>query len=545
MKYAPQFFIFFLIFTSYLLGQEAGPAMEGIVSFVTTNNVYVKFADTESILIGDSLELLSSNTSCLIVKSKSSTSCVCIVVEGCTINKGDTVLFTPKISSDSEEGGQTEEVISTENDKDMFRLTSAPLEEEIETKSAYNENIRGSVAASSYSNLFSDRADLHRIMTQLSVDANHINNSRFSANAYINYRQIIDEPESSSLSQNNFLRIYNLGGRFDATPNLSFTLGRNINPKMSSVGAIDGLQVEHYFGDSYVGIVGGFRPDIFDYGFNADLQQYGGYVGTTTSSESLRSETTLGFIEQRANGDIDRRYTYLQHTGTLFKNLNLFASAELDIFSKVNFTTKNNPRLTNLFISARYRFNRKVNLMVSYDSRKRILFYETFQTEIERLLDEDIARQGIRARLSFRPIKYVNAGLSYGKRFQSDEQNQSDNMHAYVTFSRLPQLGGRLNLSYNRNSSGYLKSNIGSIRHSRSLLRNNRLNADFYYRYVYYQYTNLSDPLQQNYFGTGISYNLTRNLLLSISGELTTFNEENNYRINTRIVQRFYRKAKK
>jgi hypothetical protein len=183
--------------------------------------------------------------------------------------------------------------------------------------------------------------------------------------------------------------------------------------------------------------------------------------------------------------------------------------------------------------------------MVSYDSRKRILYYETFQTEIERLLDEDIARQGIRARLSFRPIKYVNAGISYGKRFQNNEQNQSDNMQAYVTFSRLPQVGGRLNLSYNRNSSSYLESNIGSIRHSRSLLRNNRLNADFYYRYVYYQYTNLADPLQQNYFGTGITYNLTRNLLLSISGELTTFNDENNYRINTRIVQRFYRKAKK
>lgn len=543
MKYAPQFFIFFLIFTSYLLGQEAGPAMEGIVSFVTTNNVYVKFADTESILIGDSLELLSSNTSCLIVKSKSSTSCVCIVVEGCTINKGDTVLFTPKLASEPDVS--EEEVITSEKDKDMFRLASAPLEEEIEEELIYKENIRGSVAASSYSTLFSDRSDLHRIMTQMSVNANHINNSRFSANAYINYRQIIDEPESSSLTQNNFVRIYNLGGRFDATPTLSFTLGRNINPKMSSVGAIDGLQVEKYFGKSYLGIVGGFRPDIFNYGFNADLQQYGGYFGTTTNSQTFRSETTIGFIEQRGNGDIDRRYTYLQHTGTLFKDLNLFVSAELDIFSKVNFTTKNDLRLTNLYFSARYRFNRKVNLMVSYDSRKRILYYETFQTDIERLLDEDIARQGVRARLSFRPVKYVNAGLSYGKRFQSDEQNQSENMNGYVTFSRLPQVGGRLNLSYNRNTSSYLESNIASVRHSRSLTRNNRLNADFYYRYVHYKYTNLSDPLQQNYFGTSLSYNLTRNLLLSISGELTTFNEENNYRIYTRIVQRFYRKAKK
>jgi len=544
MKYRYYLYLLLLLFSSTLLGQEAAPAIEGIVSFVTSNNIYVKFANTEMIAIGDSLELLSTQTSCLVVTSKSTTSCVCVVVEGCVIEKGDKVTFKPLAKIDASEKTTTEEVLEAQNDKDMFRMSAAPPETE-EEPSEFKENIRGNIAASSYSTLFSDRDDLHRIMTQLSIDANHIDNSRFSANAYMNYRQILDDGESSSLNQTNFLRIYNLGVRFDANPTMSFTVGRNINPKISSLGAIDGLQVEKYFGNSYVGVIGGFRPDIFNYGFNADLQQYGGYFGTTTNSPSFFSETTIGLIEQRGNGDIDRRYTYLQHSSTVLKDLNLFASAELDIFSKVNYTTINNLRLTNFYLSARYRFNRKLNLMLSFDSRKRILYYETFQTDIERLLDEDLARQGLRVRVNFRPMKYVSTGVSYGKRFQNDQQNQSDNLNGYVTFSRLPQIGGRLNISYNRNTSSYLTSNIGSIRHSRALLRNKRLNADFYYRFVHYNYTNLIDPLQQHYAGTNLSYNISRNLLFSISGELTTFNEENNYRIYTRIVQRFNRKAKK
>lgn len=65
------------------------------------------------------------------------------------------------------------------------------------------------------------------------------------------------------------------------------------------------------------------------------------------------------------------------------------------------------------------------------------------------------------------------------------------------------------------------------------------LNADYYYRLVFYDYTSGIESLQQNYFGASASYNINRKLLFSISGELSTFNEENNIRIYSRIVQRF------
>ncbi len=527
MKHLLNFIIVFIVLTCNVYGQTNDPILSGTVSFVTSSNIYVKFENTKDIAIGDSLKLSSTNTACLVVKSKSSSSCVCQVVNDCEIQKGDAVIFvnTPK-----------EKVNTTVPKKELLPVVEDA--DETITDPMYKEKIRGRISASSYSNILSNRDDRHRIMSRLSVDADHIKGSKYSFNTYLNYRHILDQAETSSLQNNSFLRVYNLGARYDASPTLSFTLGRNINPKISSIGAIDGLQVEKYFGKSYAGAIVGFRPDIFDYGFNADLLQYGGYVGTITDKDDFYAQTTVGAIEQRANDDIDRRYVYLQHSSTLFKNLNIFSSMEMDIFSKLNYTTKNNLRLTNLYVSGRYRFNRGLNMMLSYDSRKRIIYYETFQTEIERILDDDIARQGARARINFRPYKNILAGVSYSKRFQSDNENKSDNIYGYVTLTKVPNIGGRLSLTYNRNESNYLESNIGAARYSRGFL-NGRLNTDLYYRLVFYDYTSGMESLEQHYFGTNLSYNINRKLLVSISGELSTFNDENNIRIYSRIIQRF------
>jgi len=527
MKYLFNSIIVFIVLTCNVFGQTNDPILNGTVSFVTSNNIYVKFENTQAIAIGDSLKLSSTNTACLVVKSKSSSSCVCQVVNDCEIQKGDEVLFvnTPK-----------EKVKTTVQKKEIIPVAQDATE--TITDPIYKENIRGRISASTYSNILSNRDDRHRIMSRLSVDADHIKGSKYSFNTYLNYRHILDQAETSSLQNNSYLRVYNLGARYDASPTLSFTLGRNINPKISSIGAIDGLQIEKYFGKSYAGAIVGFRPDIFDYGFNADLLQYGGYVGTITDTDDFHSQTTVGAIEQRGNGDIDRRYVYLQHSGTIFRDLNIFSSMEMDIFSKVNNTTKNNLRLTNLYVSARYRFNRKLNLMLSYDSRKRIIYYETFQTEIERLLDDDIARQGARTRINFRPYKNILAGVSYSKRFQSDNGNKSDNIHGYVTLTKVPNIGGRFSLTYNRNESNYLESNIGAARYARGFL-NGRLNTELYYRLVFYDYTSAIESLQQHYMGTNLSYNINRKLLVSISAEVSTFDNENNIRIYSRIIQRF------
>ncbi|MEM6348111.1 MAG: hypothetical protein AAF927_29790, partial [Bacteroidota bacterium] len=337
--------------------------------------------------------------------------------------------------------------------------------------------------------------------------------------------------------QTRYFRVYNLALSYTPTPDWKLTLGRKINQKIASLGAIDGLQVEKAFGQAYVGAIVGSRPDINSFALNLNLLQYGGYAGYQTNSKQFYSQSTIGLLQQQNGGKIDRRYAYLQHASTISRKLSLFASAELDLYSAVNGVVTNDPRLTNLFTSATYRFNSKINLMVSYDSRRRVLFYETFLTEIERLLQEDLARQGLRARINIRPIKYVNLGFSYARRFQADLQNKSDNIFASASWTRIPAIGGRLALTYNQNISNYLNTSVIAARYSRPIIKN-KLDGDVYYRNATYRFGEFGRARVQQYVGVNLSANFNKKLRLGLSSEASFFNDETNYRVYARLSRR-------
>ncbi len=537
MKSNYVFILIVMIICSRIYGQETDFVIEGKVTFITSKNVYVKFDNTKMIKIGDTLKI-ANNMPCLLVSNKSSRSVVCTKINDCNVEKDTVVTFKYAIVE--------ENIIENETIEDDIGISyndSIKAIDENSKKTYYTENIKSRLSAASYSTFSSIRDDNHRLMSRFSLYANHINHSKFSVETYLNYRKNISS-KSTSRSSDNALRIFNLAIKYDIDSTLSLTFGRKINYKISSLGAIDGLQVEKFFGKNYVGIIAGFRPDIYDFGFNSNLLQYGAYVGRLTNNEKIRSQTTLGIAEQKNNNELDRRFAYLQHSSTFFNKLNFFSTAKLDIYNKANDSISNNARLTNLYVSARYRFNKKFNLSLSYDSRKRIIYYKTYETKIEELLDEDIARQGFRARINIKPFKNVFSGFSYSKRFQSDNQNKSNNIYGYISFSRLPAIEGRVSLTYNKNSSNYLDSNITSLRYSRAFMEN-RLNADFYYRFVDYKYKSTVPDFNQNYFGVYLSYYIDRSLTISLSGEYSTYDLENNYRINTRIIKRFYRQRKK
>jgi len=528
--------LIFELIGSVLLGQDNALPLKGKVSFVTSNNVYVKFNNTSNINVGDTLQLANNQAPCLIVQNKSTTSCVCTIINNSSLKVGDEISHRTKKEEIKPDNRQVKK-----NNK-VSKKTDEPIIEK-NTKTKNKEYIHGKISASSYSNISSVRDDRHRIMSRFSLNADNIRDSKFSFETYLNYQQNFTTGESSIPQRGNNFKVYNLALRFDADSSLSFTLGRKINNKISSVGAIDGLQAEKYLGDNYIGLIAGFRPDIFDYNFNSNLFEYGAYFGRKFNYMNFFSQTTVGFLEQRNRTEVDRRFLYFQHSSTIFKKLNVFSSVELDIYNKINGTSNNDARLTNAYISARYRFNRKFDITLSYDSRKRVIYYRSFETEIEQLLNDDIARQGVRAQINYRPIKTLYCGVSYSRRFQANDLNNSENYYAYASLSHIPTLGGSLSAAYNKNTSNYLGSNMFSVRHSRTLI-DNKLYSEFYYRNVKYSFSNNDIASAQNYYGADFSYNITRKLLLSISGEMSDFNGENNYRIYTKIVKRFDSKRK-
>ncbi|MBK8499918.1 MAG: hypothetical protein IPL52_14140 [Flavobacteriales bacterium] len=383
-------------------------------------------------------------------------------------------------------------------------------------------------------------------MYRFSLDADNISNSKFSAETYLNYRKLYPANLDKHPQRTEFFNVYNLAVSYAPDSNTTLALGRKINNSASSLGAIDGLQAERRFGALFAGAIAGFRPDIYTYGFNADLLEYGAYLGAQVNSVAVNSRSTVGLMQQTNNGMVDRRYAYLQHSSTFNGNLNIFSSGELDLYS----TLGNGVRLTNFFISSRYRFSRKVDVFASYDSRRRVVYFETFRNDVEILLDDDDARQGARFRLNVRPTKTLGLGVAYSRRFQADGANASDNIAGFLNFNMDPDGVGRWTVQANRNTSNYVRSDVVSFRHTRTLIPRH-LSMSLYYRLVEYVYANRTDGsslaarASQRYYGADLQLILARTLTFTVLGEMSTIAEERNYRCNMSLTKRFDSKKRK
>ncbi|MBK8339855.1 MAG: hypothetical protein IPK99_07575 [Flavobacteriales bacterium] len=270
------------------LGCYAQNAVQGEVTFITANNVYVGFPSTATIAIGDTLQLVKGTevSACLVVTTKSSTSCVCKVLQGCKVMKTDKVV--PSIvrpvplptGRSVKKPGQDSAVV-----KRIDR----------------GERIRGRLSATSYSTMPTDRENDHRMQYRFSANADRIGGSRFSAETYLNYRQLFPAEESRYPQRTEFFNVYSLAVTYAPDTTWSLSVGRKINNSASSLGAIDGLQVEKHFGKLFAGTITGFRPDIVDYGFNPDLLEYGGYIGyaKTNMRSGFEDNPRIATTEQR------------------------------------------------------------------------------------------------------------------------------------------------------------------------------------------------------------------------------------------------------
>ena len=517
----------------------------GIITFKAAKNIYVRFDDTDFIIEGDTIySHFDDKIPCMVVIRKSSSSVVCHMINDCNLLKNDTVyhnrFIDPGIDKESQELDPN--ILAEESSK---LIEVGQIDESYEPEKDHhrlNEKLSGRFSMATQSNFSNlENQDRHRLLMRLTVNADNISNSRFSFQSYINHRKNFISNSLDYSRPTSFYNVYNLAINYQFDDQSIITLGRKINQKISSVGPIDGIQAEKRLGSIFMGGILGFKPDVSDFGFNADLLEYGGYLGHEMAGQKVNSQSTVGLLEQRNNGNIDRRYGYFQHSSSYSNTLSLFTSAEIDLYENIGGVATSNLRLTNIYTSLRIKPARKLSITISYDARRKIILYETFRTDIEQLLADDQARQGLRLRININPIKYVNGGISFNKRFQNDSENKSDNLNAYIGHSRMPMLMGRITINYNKNSSNYVKSTVFSMRYTHSLIKNS-IEGEFYYRFADYNYFTSESISKQQFIGSGFSFRLSKKLVLSILGEYSTRDTQENLRINTRIIKRFYKK---
>lgn len=529
----------FILFSLSISAQVKSNVETGKVSYVSSQNIYVKFDNTDEINVGDTLLILKNNQfiPALLVENKSSISCVCKpIIENVEILVADevrSVKFEKIVEPEIKEPEKTEEKTKPTPPAAVIPVTPEK-EEEDET---FKQNIKGRISAASYSNM-SNGVERHRMRYAFSFRGNNLKNSRFSTDNYITFRHTIGEWDRVKNNLSDALKIYSLSAKYDFNKSSSLTVGRKINPRISNMGAIDGLQYEHGAGQIKLGAIAGSRPNFADYGVDFSLMQAGVYISHSSDNTTKYQQSTLGFIEQHNGTSVDRRFVYFQHSNSLAKNLNLFTSFEFDLYEKINNEIKNKVDLTNIYASLRYRFSRKLSVSASYDARKNIVYYESYKNTIDSLFENE-TRQGLRFGLNIKPHKLITLGINSGLRFQKGEGNLSRNANAYLSISRLPVINARASLTSNFLETGYIKSFMYGARLSKDIIKR-KVSTEVYFRRVNSKYLTSETTIQQDIYGASCSVRILKKLSFYVYYE-GTFNKEKptQTRFNTKLIQRF------
>ncbi|MFA6597423.1 MAG: hypothetical protein WCS69_06850 [Ignavibacteriaceae bacterium] len=486
---------------------------EGVVTYQTPQNVYVKFVSTENIGVNDTLFISRSNAlvPAIQVKFLSSKSVAGERIDNVTLIENEHVFVFVKVverKSEKLSGGEKLDSLSTIAGVDR-----------ISKKVATPKNYYGRLSMQSVSQFdnISNRGDMQRWRYSLSFSADKISDSKFSVASYINFSYNVKDWQKVKKNIGQALKIYDLGVSYEFSKHSLLWFGRHLNSHISNVGTIDGVQYEYTFSKYYTGAILGSRPNFSDYGYNAKLFQFGGYVGRIDSLHASSMENTVAVFNQTNNFKTDRRYLYLQHSNDLLPKTLLFVSSEVDMFRKVNGKDKNTVSLTSLFFSLRYSPIPLISASVSYDARKNVVYYETYKTLLEYLIENEM-RQGYSANIYVRPFSRLYISVNAGYRFQKRDPKPSRNFGSTISYSQIPFVKVDGSISVLKLISSYSEGTQIALRTSKSFFDDD-ISLSGEIRDVRYRFVNNPLSMHQLIAGLEMSFRIPYNMYASVTYE--------------------------
>lgn len=524
-----------------LYGQDSIPLAEGRVSYITLQNIYAKFDTPGVIQPGDTIFIRKNQAlvPLFVSESVSSVSSAGKPIGKLTANVLDVVFAKIKrpVSPVKKSGTDLDSLKTVAQDSVPAVRSKTAARQTSETER--HERIRGRLSVSSYSS-FSNTSDVnHRMRYTFSLSAENISGGRVSTDSYIMFTHRIDHWAEVQDNIFNALKIYSLAVGIDVTDKTKLTLGRKINPRVSSIGAIDGLQADFKAGNFAFGLIGGTNPDHLDYGFNSKLLAFGAYFAHEINNKQGIMSSSLAFFEQRNRGNTDRRFAYFQHDNSLAKNINLFASAEVDLYALKDSVPTNTISLTGLYLSLRYKLSKQLSAYLSYDARKNVIYYETFKNFLDQML-LDATRQGYQVRINYRPSNSISSTLSGGYRFQKKDIHPMLNINEYLTFSNGQSNSTSVTFTFNWLKSSYVDGMIYGV-HLNTDLVASKLNTGLGYRLVDNNYLNsTSVPASLQHMAEfELLWQISRKMSFSANYN-GTFEKSNQYNsVYVNLVHRF------
>ncbi len=439
----------------------------GSVTYVSPMNIYVGFKNSDGIDKGDTLYAYRRGTLTPVLTAKYiSTSSVAGPIIGKPFVKvGDHIFaFVRPIyrtKSNTPVAGEEVDTSLAAQTKpaETVQVSSTP------DTTSLGPRLYGGITVNSYSNIsnYTGASRIQRWNYTINLNADRIAGSQFYFTNYMYVSYVASQWKQLSISPFNSLRIYSLSLAYK-TPGLEMRVGRIASDRLSGIGPFDGFQAEEKFGDLAVGEIIGSRPDFYSLAFNPNLFQFGGYVSDAEKMGAGLMTNTLCFLQEYNRFSTDRRFIYFQHNSTPIRNVNLYASGDIDLFRINNGKPVNDLSLTDLYMSASYYPVNMVTFNFSYSAQRNIIYYQSFGSVLDSILESNNQlRQDVRLETQLRPLPYTFIAVGGDYSFQMGDIAPTRNANASITQSNIPFLRVTATVSYSRIFSSYVDGSVYGV----------------------------------------------------------------------------------
>ena len=213
--------------------EEITIVLEGTVSYISAQNIYVKFNSTEGIDSGDTLFIKTKNNyiPAIKVEHKSSTSC-----SGVSITTRKIEVNMPVYAFVKDELQDTTSIDTTATEIAIIApaIVPAVTENEISTKTSLAPvpTLSGRISVQSYSNFTNQSTsfDYQRWRYTFQLNANRIGGSGFSYTQYLSFAYKASNWNYISSNLEDAFRAYDLAVGYTFNDVTSIWAGRHLNP---------------------------------------------------------------------------------------------------------------------------------------------------------------------------------------------------------------------------------------------------------------------------------------------------------------------------